>query len=123
MLWSAVLQNTIAVFEEKVFNLCCHHCDEFSIDVSVFVDWLSLSNPNNNLKMRRAGLKYRNAPHTTQKQVGQSHFEMEARPADGGPHVVNLAAVWVDVSGAVWRALRHRPDTDHSSPRSAGKPQ
>ena len=73
--------------------------------------------------MRRAGLKYRNAPHTTQKQVGQSHFEMEARPADGGPHVVNLAAVWVDVSGAVWRALRHRPDTDHSSPRSAGKPQ
>ena len=52
MLWSAVLQNTIAVFEEKVFNLCCHHCDEFSIDVSVFVDWLSLSNPNNNLMMR-----------------------------------------------------------------------
>ena len=102
-----------------------------SIAVSVFVFIFveldkqseSETNPNNNLKMRRAGLKYRNAPHTTQKQVGQSHFEMEARPADGGPHVVNLAAVWVDVSGAVWRALRHRPDTDHSSPRSAGKPQ
>ena len=94
----------------------------YRLSKCIFVYWFE-ANPNNNLKMRRAGLKYRNAPHTTQKQVGQSHFEMEARPADGGPHVVNLAAVWVDVSGAVWRALRHRPDTDHSSPRSAGKPQ